>query len=370
MSLVLNLGCGLNPVDGAVNHDIRKHSCFVDCAHDLNRFPWPWGDCQFSRVIAQDVMEHLKCDISDWMDELWRIVDVYGSVSLRVPRFDHPNAYIDPTHQRLFARETLCYWMPGNAWHEKYGRYYFCESNKWWHVESTLENDSVIYELTKLPLRTPLSPRGDKLASMTAAFVHVAKCGGSSVSSVFSRYKNLHVVECGYDDRFKDRYVIHDACVEDDGGILEYGPFSPADLDFSFAFVRNPYSRLASMFRVMDSKRPEGISMDHVLHIASMDWVPRSTENCEISDHTLWIHIRPASEFIHLLSAVDVVVKREDYFGKRWIEQKLGIEDFPVLNVSPGKRIPNSELFTRRQQEQVKQIYSKDLEMWGYEIDS
>ena len=48
MTDILHLGCGVRPMAGAVNHDKVAHSPWVDVAHDLEAFPWPWGDSYIS----------------------------------------------------------------------------------------------------------------------------------------------------------------------------------------------------------------------------------------------------------------------------------------------------------------------------------
>jgi hypothetical protein len=150
MSKIINLGCGNAPLDGAVNHDIYKHSPHVDVAWDLNCIPWQLGS-DYDKVIAIDVMEHLKIDIRLWMNETWKMLKPHGQAIIRVPRYDHPNAFIDPTHQRFFAPETLSYWCPGQEMHEKYGKFYFGEDMMWWGFEVEVTEDSINYCLTKIP---------------------------------------------------------------------------------------------------------------------------------------------------------------------------------------------------------------------------
>jgi hypothetical protein len=61
---ILHLGCGTRPLAGAVNHD-KRPAAGVDVAHDLDVLPWPWADGAFSKVIALDVMEHLRADVAE-----------------------------------------------------------------------------------------------------------------------------------------------------------------------------------------------------------------------------------------------------------------------------------------------------------------
>src|SRR5688500_8953123 len=87
VSKTLQLGCGVRPLAGAINHDRVAHAPHVDVdvAHDLDQLPWPWEDGQFSKIVALDVMEHLSLEIHAWLAELWRILEVGGTIELRLP---------------------------------------------------------------------------------------------------------------------------------------------------------------------------------------------------------------------------------------------------------------------------------------------
>lgn len=139
--MVLNLGCGNAPLAGAENHDIRAHAPHVDTAHDLDSLPWPWSDGSFERIVAQDVVEHLRVDVADWLDECWRTLAPGGSLEIRVPAWDHRNAWTDPTHRRAFEERTFDYWDPEKDLHQKYGAFYFAETGRWWKVETAERAD-------------------------------------------------------------------------------------------------------------------------------------------------------------------------------------------------------------------------------------
>jgi predicted SAM-dependent methyltransferase len=133
--MILNLGCGLAVINGAVNHDITKHGHHVDVAHDLDVTPWPWLDSEFEKIVAFDVVEHLKCEVQQWLNEAWRILKPGGFFFIRVPHYQHENAFTDPTHRRFFTPRTFDYWDRTKELHEKYGCYYFADAAKWWMVQ-------------------------------------------------------------------------------------------------------------------------------------------------------------------------------------------------------------------------------------------
>lgn len=138
----LQLGCGIRPMPDAINHDKEKHSDFVDVTWDLEIMPWPWQDGEFERVVALDVMEHLRIEVYQWLDEAWRILQPDGLFILRLPAWDHECSHRDPTHRIFFHPETFTFWDKRSEWHKNYGWYYYQKSNKWWKIESVESRDA------------------------------------------------------------------------------------------------------------------------------------------------------------------------------------------------------------------------------------
>jgi len=131
----IELGCGNHPVQGYVHHDRWKHSPHVDLAFELEVMPWPLGDSSVDALLATDVFEHLKLDVQVWLDECHRVLRPGGELSFRLPAYDNPYSWRDPTHQRVFHPESFLYWCPGakgTVWRD-FGRYYFGpDYTKWW----------------------------------------------------------------------------------------------------------------------------------------------------------------------------------------------------------------------------------------------
>jgi SAM-dependent methyltransferase len=133
--MMLELGCGNKPTPGFVHHDKWMHSPHVDMSFDLAVMPWPLEDGSLRSLLAVDVFEHLKLDVQGWMDECHRVLKEDGILEFRVPAWDNPYSYRDPTHYRVFHPESFYYWCPnapGTVWKD-FGRYYFGEGyDKWW----------------------------------------------------------------------------------------------------------------------------------------------------------------------------------------------------------------------------------------------
>ncbi len=100
---MLNLGCGNKPFEGAINHDLIKHSDHIDIAHDLNVMPWPWEDDCFDHIIAYSVLEHIDHNLLVCMNEVWRILRPNGLLSIKLPYWNCEVTWNDPTHKRGYG---------------------------------------------------------------------------------------------------------------------------------------------------------------------------------------------------------------------------------------------------------------------------
>jgi SAM-dependent methyltransferase len=121
---ILNLGCGNAPLTGndVVNHDRTHFAPHVDVAHDLNSLPWPWPDATFEAILAHSVLEHLDSFYA-FFNEAWRILAPGGTIEVVVPRWDHVNVAIDPTHKRGYHIESFDFLDPDTKWGAKASMY-------------------------------------------------------------------------------------------------------------------------------------------------------------------------------------------------------------------------------------------------------
>ncbi len=98
--LRLNLGCGMNRLDGYINVDRFGEP---DVRHDLEVLPWPWPDDSASEVLLKHILEHLGHDPRTYlaiMKELYRVCEHGAAIRVIVPHHRHDNFLHDPTHVR------------------------------------------------------------------------------------------------------------------------------------------------------------------------------------------------------------------------------------------------------------------------------
>jgi len=146
--LILNLGCGYRPREGAINQDKFKHSQWVDVAHDLNSTPWPWQDNTFNHVYMMDVLEHLQ-DVVKSLEEVHRILKTGGLFDLEVPGAHHQISFRDPTHLHFFTPESMDYFIPGKDMEKWYGFY----SKMRWQMKSITfspEMENIYFVMEKI----------------------------------------------------------------------------------------------------------------------------------------------------------------------------------------------------------------------------
>jgi ubiquinone/menaquinone biosynthesis C-methylase UbiE len=102
---LLNLGCGFNKIDNFVNVDAFDN-CEPDVKHDLNSFPYPWGDNSVDGIEMWHVLEH----IPNWweaFEECARILKPGGYLHIRVPDESSATALCYRDHHHVFNKVSF-----------------------------------------------------------------------------------------------------------------------------------------------------------------------------------------------------------------------------------------------------------------------
>ena len=97
----LNLGCGEKRLNGYLNVDKFGDP---DLRHDLESFPWPWGDNTVDEIRLIHVLEHLGKDTEIYFSifkEMYRVCKPDALIFIIVPHYRHQYFYDDPTHVRV-----------------------------------------------------------------------------------------------------------------------------------------------------------------------------------------------------------------------------------------------------------------------------
>jgi SAM-dependent methyltransferase len=94
---ILDVGCGIRKAPGAIGID-RNPASKADVLCDLDRFPYPFADSAFDRVVAIHVIEHVA-DVIRAMEEFHRLVKPHGSICIETPHYTDFSSFCDPTHR-------------------------------------------------------------------------------------------------------------------------------------------------------------------------------------------------------------------------------------------------------------------------------
>lgn len=192
-----------------------------------------------------------------------------------------------------------------------------------------------------------------KIAPLQALFWHNFKAAGSSIHSVFEQYTNLHVADS-----------LDYLCCQARPAYIYGKWFQLADFDFVFTVIRHPVDRLACMLRVWQQGRHEGMTAEHLLHVAGSSGQPYSSY--QFSDYELWRHCQPIPKVV--LNACHFVSRYES-IEQDWsrVCQHIGIrEQLPKLNESRRHEPAGSE-FTEEQRRWILDRYKYETELGGYE---
>lgn len=101
----LNMGCGLNKIEGFVNADLSVN-VKPDKIIDFNKFPWDFKDNEFDHIVAKDILEHLGDTSKDFIEvikEMYRISTNGAIWEVQSPHWRCDTAIDDPDHKRLIT---------------------------------------------------------------------------------------------------------------------------------------------------------------------------------------------------------------------------------------------------------------------------
>jgi predicted SAM-dependent methyltransferase len=101
----LNLGCGLDRLDGFVNVDIEE-KFKPDKILDLNKFPYPFDDDCVDEIRMYQVLEHLD-DVIMVIKECHRILKRGGVLDIKVPNVRKNDDAFNCDHKHFFSKKSF-----------------------------------------------------------------------------------------------------------------------------------------------------------------------------------------------------------------------------------------------------------------------
>ena len=113
----LDIGCGERCQPGFVGMDIRDLDG-VDIVQDVVEFPWSLPDGCVKMAFASHLIEHIRpgrFGFVNFMNEVWRIMQVGGEFWITVPHGSSQGYIQDPTHVNPCKEATWDYFCPHRA---------------------------------------------------------------------------------------------------------------------------------------------------------------------------------------------------------------------------------------------------------------
>ena len=103
--MILNLGCGNERIENALNVDI-DNTTLADIYIDLDVFPWRWRNNSIEGIYMIHSLEHLA-ELDTALDECYRILKPKGFLCIHVPHSSCAGANGCLYHTRTFSYNSL-----------------------------------------------------------------------------------------------------------------------------------------------------------------------------------------------------------------------------------------------------------------------
>ena len=118
--VLLDIGCGFQKQKGFIGIDKRRVDG-VDIVHDLEVFPWPIKSNSIDVAVCTHVIEHIKPWLQlKFMNEIWRILRMEGTLMVKTPYGGSQRYFQDPTHCSPWVEETVMYFCAGSLLYQVY----------------------------------------------------------------------------------------------------------------------------------------------------------------------------------------------------------------------------------------------------------
>ena len=102
----LNLGCGQVRLPGFIGVDDNPNAIAADVAHNLNSFPYPFGDNSTEEILMEHILEHMESPIKVLI-ELYRVSADGAKITVRSPHFSCN--WLHPGHRSAISTMLFDY---------------------------------------------------------------------------------------------------------------------------------------------------------------------------------------------------------------------------------------------------------------------
>jgi ubiquinone/menaquinone biosynthesis C-methylase UbiE len=107
-------------------------------------------DNSFDQIVARAVLEHLRINLVQSLDECWRIMRPGGQIFIKLPYWNSDISHQDPTHYWFFSLASLDQFDPDTPRGKVYS---FYTTRKWKILEPVVLNKAQSSIIAKLQVR-------------------------------------------------------------------------------------------------------------------------------------------------------------------------------------------------------------------------
>ena len=186
-------------------------------------------------------------------------------------------------------------------------------------------------------------------------FLHIPKCGGTSIESVFGSWRNNHSKDYFYLGKNRQHFLLNE--------ILDEYP--KCSNYFKFAFIRNPFSRIVSEYNyiLLNSKDLKNLSFkDFILNLENyLNNTAYEYHNLSLCDYLLNKEGELVVDFVGRLENF-----QEDF---NVVCDKIGMPRQKLPHTNRTKHKHYTEYYDDETRDIVAQKFAKDIEYFGYEFE-
>lgn len=209
-------------------------------------------------------------------------------------------------------------------------------------------------------------------------FVHVPKAAGSTVTQTLSRYSQYCDLEIGgtslgeaLQPYMRQRFGLHKhASAQQIRSVVGHAVFASY---FSFAFVRNPFDRLQSVFHFLRGWEncPEALrqTLDDFEGFAdfldSELWISRAGPDNIFLPQTTWLTTPDGNLLVNLVGRVETI--EQDLAGI--LSRLVGNGSFSIGRANRSEAYERHGDWSARQRDMVVDFYRSDFDHFGYSKD-
>lgn len=187
-------------------------------------------------------------------------------------------------------------------------------------------------------------------------FLHIPKCGGTSIESFFGSWRNKHSKDYFYLGKNRQHFLLNE--------ILDQYP--KCSNYFKFAFIRNPFSRIVSEYNYILSNSKDLKKLpfkDFVLNLENyLNNTAYEYHNLSLCDYLLNKEGELVVDFVGRLENF-----QEDF---NVVCDKIGIPKQKLPHCNKTRHKHYIEYYDDETREIIAQKFAKDIEYFEYEFGS